>query len=71
MISVIDAITVAMTHATLWVKPTFTPSSPARSALSELARSAMPMLVKRRKRKRATIATSVVMIAISELAWKM
>ena len=64
MISVIDAISVAMTHATLWVKPTFTPSSPARSALSELARSAMPMLVKRRNENRARIASTVVMIAM-------
>ena len=38
----------AIIHATLWVNPTFTPRSDERSALSELARSAMPMLVKRR-----------------------
>ena len=51
-ISEIVATSVAMTHATLCAKPTFTPSSDARSALSELARSAMPMFVKRRNANR-------------------
>ena len=40
---------VAITHATLCVKPTLTPSSAARSALSRARRAcAMPMFVKRR-----------------------
>ncbi len=51
-ISVTAARNAAIIHATLWVRPTFTPSSDARSALSELARSAMPMLVKRRNANR-------------------
>ena len=70
-ISEIVASSVAITHAMLWVKPTFTPSSDARSALSELARSAMPMLVKRRNANSPTIASSVAITAISSLAWKM
>ena len=65
------ASSVAITHAMLWVKPTLTPSSEARSELSELARSAMPMLVKRRNANSPTIESSVAITAMRSLAWKM
>ena len=67
----IVASRVAITHAMLWVKPTLTPSSDARSALSELARSAMPMLVKRRNANSPMIESSVAITAMRSLAWKM
>ena len=70
-ISEMVASSVAITQAMLWVKPTLTPSSDARSELSELARSAMPMLVKRRNAKRPRIESSVAITAMRSLAWKM
>ncbi len=64
------ASTVAIIHAMLWVNPTLTPRSDARSELSELARNAMPMLVNRRNAHSPTMARSVVRTATSSLAWK-
>ncbi len=44
-IMAIVAMRVAITHARLCTRPTFTPSSAARSALLALARMAIPMFV--------------------------
>ena len=61
----------AIIHATLWVNPTLTPSSDERSALSELARRAMPMLVKRRNENSPAMQSMVTTTPIRSLAWKM
>ena len=61
----------AIIHATLWVNPTLTPSSDERSALSELARNAMPMLVKRRNANSPRMQSSVTITPMRSLAWKM
>ena len=56
-------------HATLWVRPTLMPSRDARSELSALARSAMPMAVNRRNAHSPPTTRSVASTAISSLAW--
>ena len=67
----IVAITVAMTHARLCTRLTFTPRSAARSALLALARMAIPMFVYRRNANSNAVTASVVVRARSSPAWKM
>jgi hypothetical protein len=67
----IAATSDASAHARLCTRPTFTPSSEARSALLALARNAMPMFVYRRNANSSTVTVSVATTASSSGAWKM
>ena len=65
------ASTAAMVHTTSCTRLTGMPSSTARSALSALARTAMPRLVKRKNAARAALQTTTAITAMTWLALKM